>query len=441
MIIIIVLLLALAPGTLAAQAGPGIELAELIDQARATNPEIHAARRMADASAARIPQAGALPDPVLAAGLMNVPASRPGIAGDEMAMATVQLSQMLPAPGVRGERVRAARAAHEAALQRLAEVELGVVARVKISYYELYFAEQAIAVLERNRGLLEELAEIALRRYAVGAAPQHDVLRAQTEVTRIDEQLAGMRGTRVGLLAELNALAAQPTARDFVAAYPLFVARLARAAPTAGAFTLAALQTGMADGFPSLAELHAAALEDRPALRAQRHDAEQARASARLAERERIPDVEIMLGYGFAGAGGMNRLTAMLAVPLPVFAARRQGQAVLEAAAEADAVVHAQRSMEYQVLADVTARYSEALRVREQIALLSDGVIPHAQAAIASAITAYQAGTVDFASLLEAHAALFRNDIELGRQLADFGRALARLELAVGRDLIQENLP
>jgi outer membrane protein TolC len=41
-------------------------LAALIAEARANNPEIEATRRQAAAAAARVPQAGALPDPMVA---------------------------------------------------------------------------------------------------------------------------------------------------------------------------------------------------------------------------------------------------------------------------------------------------------------------------------------------------------------------------------------
>jgi outer membrane protein, heavy metal efflux system len=127
-----------------------------------------------------------------------------------------------------------------------------------------------------------------------------------------------------------------------------------------------------------------------------------------------------------------------VAVPLPIFAARKQRLVVAESLHELAAAEHERRSISHDVHAEVAARFAEAVRVREQIALLTDGVIPQAQATIASAAAAYQAGRIEFLGLLDAQAMLFRNEIELGRQLADFGRAIAQLELAVGRDLILE---
>lgn len=50
-----------------------LELEALVAEALACNPEIRAARERADALRERIPQAGALEDPMIAFGILNVP--------------------------------------------------------------------------------------------------------------------------------------------------------------------------------------------------------------------------------------------------------------------------------------------------------------------------------------------------------------------------------
>jgi outer membrane protein, heavy metal efflux system len=428
-----------APLAVAAQQASPMPPAKLVAEARASNPEIQAARRMADAGAARVRQAGALPDPMLSLGLMNLPAPEFSFRNDEMAMAAVQVGQMLPPPGVRGARESVARAAHRAELGRVAEVELAVVARLKATYHEIAFADRAVEVLGRNRALLEDLAEVARARFSVGAAPQQDVLRAHTEVTRLDSEVAGMRAERAMALAEINALLDRPVDSPLVPVYPADVHRLATAAAERGRFTVAPREPTLGAGLPTLAELQAAAPGTRPALQVQEHRVEQARSGLLLAERERLPDVELMLGYGrvpgMAGMDGANRVTAMISVPLPVFASRKQNQMVAEAGHELAAAELERRQMQQEVAAMIAARYAQAARLREQILLLRDGVIPQAQATVESAAAAYQGGRMEFVGLLDAHAMLFMNEIELARQLADFGAALAALEYAAGMEL------
>jgi outer membrane protein, heavy metal efflux system len=432
------LALALASTQLHAQDANVLELRALVASARTANPSIQAARRMEDAAQARVPQAGALPDPVLSAGVMNLSVNNPRLAGDEMALAVVQIAQMIPAPGIRGAREAMARQAQLAAGQRAQEVELAIVARVKAEYYELYAVEESLRLLERNRIVLEDIAEITSGRLAVGVAPQQDVLRAQTEVTRTDEQISSLRARRSAILASINALLEQPASREFSAVFPAATRALALAAPAAGAFTPVALQGGLGVGLPTLAQLQEMALEQRPLLRQQDHAVQQAREAIRLAERDRVPGLEVMLGYGTQFTGGMSRVTAMVAVPVPAFAARKQRQAVTEAMQELAASEFEQRSMASEIAAEVAARFAGVVRLREQIVLLMQGVIPQAQATFTSASAAYQSGAVEFLSLLDAQAMLVRNEIELGLRLAEFGRAFALLEQAVGRDLIPE---
>lgn len=428
----VALVLTLGPSAIGAQEPASLRV--LVAEARASNPEIAAAGRLAEAAAARVPQAGALDDPMLSAGLMYVPVPSFDLSRDGMTMGSVQIGQRLPAPGTRRAREAIARQNHQAAEWRAQEVESGVVARLKEAYYELIFVDGAQDVLTRNRSLVADLAEVATALFAVGRTPQQDVLRAQTEVTRLEEQIAGIQARRVAAAAEINALLQRPVTGPIEPVYPDGVRALALAPPAAGAFTAAALEGGLGDDFPSLAELQQQAVRHRPMLLEHVHRIAAAREAVRLTERERFPDVDVMLGYGARLDRG-DMVTAMVSVPLPVFAARKQRQAIIEAEHElaADELLHHQMVAEIQ--AEVATRYATLVRTREQILLLMDGVIPQARATIESATAAYQAGRVEFASLLEAQATLFRNEIELARRMADFGREMAALERAAGVEL------
>src|SRR5687768_8105935 len=77
-------------------------LEALLTAAEVGNPRIAAARHTARAAAARVSQAGALPDPMLGVGLMNVPLRDPGLRNDEMTMAQVRAEAVLPWPSKLG---------------------------------------------------------------------------------------------------------------------------------------------------------------------------------------------------------------------------------------------------------------------------------------------------------------------------------------------------
>jgi outer membrane protein, heavy metal efflux system len=411
-----------------------VRLDELVALARGRNPAIRAARHRAAAAEAQVPQAGALPDPTLSAGLMYLPLPDLDLSAEGMTMFSFQVSQRIPVPGSRALREAEAEALHRAALREVEELELQVVARLKAAYHELVFAQETERILERNRALLEDLASVAEGRLAVGGVPQQDVLRAQTEVTRIDEQLAGLDARRTAALAEINAILDRDPLQPVTPAYPRELRRVATAIPPAGAFTAASLEGGLGSGLPSLGELQAELLRSRPSLLAHIERIEAMEQRRARAERERWPDLGWMVAYS-PRSGRRDMLGLGLSVDLPLFRGRKQDQAVAEAVERvADHEVQ-HHEMVAELRSEVAARYNTLVRTRERILLVAEGVIPQARATVESATGAYQAGRVEFSGLLEAQATLFRNEIELVRLLADFGSELAALEAVVGIEI------
>ena len=352
-------------------------------------------------------------------------------------MATIEIGQRLPARGVRGAREAVARESHAAAVAAADETERLILARVKEAFYEAWFATSAIDILTRTQATFGETAEVARARYASGASPQRDVLRAQMQLARLEEQLASLRAERLAAIGELQALVDRQALELAPDDYPAEVRALALAPLPAGAFTAVTDTGSLGQRLPSLAELHRVAVARRPSLRALEHEEAAAREAVRLAEAERFPEMELMLGYGVRW-GHPDLLSAAIRVPLPVFAERRQRLAVVEARHELAAAAAAGRAGRNETRAELARRHAMLVRRREQIRLLLDGVVPHARTSIETASAAYATGRGELPEVLEAHATLFAAEMELARLLADFGRELAQLELAIGTDLLRE---
>ena len=89
---------------------------------------------------------------------------------------------------------------------QLAAKELEVIEQVKKAYFELYFLQLAITISERNRELLVDFARIAESKYRTGTASQQDLLRAQVEVSVLDNELIRFRQQRQSAQAQLARL-------------------------------------------------------------------------------------------------------------------------------------------------------------------------------------------------------------------------------------------
>ena len=82
-------------------------LARLTAQALAANPSLQVRQASARAAVSRIRAAGALPDPMLSAGVMNLTLPRFAFRESDFTEVDVELSQEFPWPGSLGARTQA----------------------------------------------------------------------------------------------------------------------------------------------------------------------------------------------------------------------------------------------------------------------------------------------------------------------------------------------
>ncbi len=385
-----------------------LRLTEALDLAREANPMLQAARLRADAALARVPQAGALPDPQLSFGLMNRPLSDFGT-DEPMTMNSLQLSQMLPWPGKLGFSER--RASHLARAESFEadETERQLIAQVKSVYLQLAYMDRALGIMGATRDLLRDFFQVSSAMYAVGSGLQQDVLQAQVAIAQMTEDITVMQQDRLAMAARFNAL-------------------LGREATAA----VGALELRPAGGvLPSVEELMEIAVQQRPALSAARERVLAAEAGYRAARRELYPDLMVGLGYGQRPQFD-DMVTVMVGISLPVWAGSRQ----LPMRREMQAMKVMEQAMELDLYNETFAELAElraqAERARVLSQLYATSVVPQARAAVESALSAYRVGRIDYTTLVMNEMTVNRYEIESVRLAAEYHRAVAGLEALVG---------
>src|SRR5205085_2348656 len=98
----------------------------------------------------------------------------------------------------------------EAEQQNYLSVVRDVTARLKVAYYEWAAVQKAIEITRANGDLLSRFEEIARNRYAVGKGLQPDVLKAQFEVSSLEQELAMLDEKRQRAEAQIASLLAIP---------------------------------------------------------------------------------------------------------------------------------------------------------------------------------------------------------------------------------------
>jgi outer membrane protein TolC len=395
---------------------PALSLQELVREALERNPEIQTALRMVEAKRARVPQAGALPDPMLTYGVMNegrpVPFQTLGTAG--FSEVYVGISQDIPYPGKRGLREKVAREDASAEEWAYQAARRRVVADVALAYYDLYATHAALEIVERNLRLMDQLAKVAQARFAVGQATQQDVLDAEVELSRLEERRSLLEQRRATVEAAIGRLLYRTTP-----------ARLGRPVPVAATPLPAGLD-----------ELLAQAEEESPVLREKRGRAAAADRKVDLARRERLPDLGVSFVYH--NRGSLDPYYALGGtLSLPIYAGRKQKKAIEEAAADLGSVRSATDAARADVRYAVTDAYLMASTAERLLRLYGDGILKQARLSLDSAIAQYQVGKVDFLTLITSWRRLLDYDLTYHEQLAEHEKALARLAVHIGPSAAQ----
>src|SRR5436853_7445912 len=99
-------------------------------------------------------------------------------------------SQTFPGAGKRELRYEVASQGVDIAAAELEATKLDVAARVRATFYELLRNEDELRLHDEQIVLARQAVASARIKYTVGRVPQHDVLKAQIEVTKLADHLA-----------------------------------------------------------------------------------------------------------------------------------------------------------------------------------------------------------------------------------------------------------
>jgi len=381
-------------------------LARLTTEAIAANPSLDARRAMARAATARVRPAGALPDPMLSAGVMDLTLPRFAFRESDFTEVDVELSQEFPWPGTLGARTGAARAQARGSQAEVAARRREVVVRTAELYYRLRYVVTARATLIRQRQLLATGVDIATVRYASTTAPQSDPLQARVALARLDTEEADLAAQETEFRAQLKALR-NIMGPDSLSIEPIRPEQVPRDPHPSEAASNEPEDSVGSDSLP-----------EHPRLTARRAAIEASEHTVRVEQLGARPDFTIITRYG-ARPLGADFFSAFIGVRVPLYAGRKQLRLADAARAEAEAARAG--------LAEEQAALSEEIRtVRAQIRsgatrlrLLTDRVVPSAQATVDATLRNYRVGQVQFLTVLATEDALYRAQLDAARVAAE----------------------
>jgi cobalt-zinc-cadmium efflux system outer membrane protein len=397
----------LLPAVADEQYGLGTDLAGLLDYAREHNPEFAATRYEADAARQRVQSSAALPDPVLRTELMDV-------TNQGMNKATkFTLMQSVPWYGKRDLQRGVAEAQAVQSDGQVAATWAELSGQIKSAYAMYYYSSGSERLSRESLELMNNLEQVARTRYANGAGEQQEVIRAQVEQTGMRGELLDLENERHHAQVRLNTLLSRPAMSAL--AEPESLRRL----PVAAQLDYAVLEQKLRARNPQLLIADARSSE--------------AAQSRDLAYRNRYPGFTLGVAPT-QSSNGIRTWDLMVELNIPLQRSSRHAQEH-----EADAMLSAstmrKQALLNQMLADLSESLSGLETARHIESLAATQLLPQAELTYQSALSGYENGKVDFATLLDAQRQILKARQQQLKAQLEAQLRLAEIERLLGEEL------
>lgn len=395
----------------------GSSLAGLLEYARVHNPELVASRFEAEAALQRVEPAGALPDPVLRAELMDITNQGTGkgasMLPSQVGSTRYTLMQSVPWYGKRDLQRDLATAQADQASGQVTASWSDLSSRIKSTYAMYHYLSASERLTQQTLELLGSLERIIRTRYANGLGSQQEVIRVQIEATNLHSELIPLGNKHHHAHVRLNSLLSRP------AYAPLAEPAQLRPLPTPAQLDEEMLQKKLRARNPQLL-----------IAEAQIQSAERSRDLAYI---DRYPDFTLGIAPTQAGSAVKSwGLMIELNIPLQQSSRRSQEREAEALLVAADA---RKQSIRDQMAATLSASLSELNAARRTEQLFATRLLPQSELTYQSALAGYETGKVDFATLIAAQRQILHARQQQLKSQLDAQLQLADIERLLGEEL------
>lgn len=359
-----------------------LTIAEAEDLARKGEPMQLALMAQADALHEEAIAAGSLPDPVLRVGLANYPINGGSFSTEGMTQAQLALSQSFPR--ARAEGVAQVRAQAEVFSHSADSRSRDVLAAVRIAWLEAYYAQQAWVLVSESRPFFADLVTITRSMYAVGRKTQHDVLRAELELSRLEDRLIETGQARSESKARLSRWLLQNANRPVALKLPDW-------------------------GSPPTLENLQAGLASHPAIAAGDAGVSAQDAAVRIAEENKKPGWALEAGYGYRdgrladGSPRSDFISLSVSVDLPFFSKNRQDRKLAAALSNRRAARESRAELTARLSSELSVEYARWTDLTRRLALYETQILEQSKGQAQAALLAYQSDTGDFSDVMRGY--------------------------------------
>lgn len=329
------------------------------------------------------------------------------------------ISQHLPFPGklyLQGNAMTAVSRQFYADYQK---AKLDFFYELRDAYYEYWFLYKNILVTEKNMELLKHFEGVAQSRFKSGLTSNQDLLKAQVELGKLENDLLTLNDYRKPVAARLNAVLDRDV--EMTIAWPAEIDHEIKAL----------------DEEIIYQKFH----ENNPDLEKAAQRIEESKKKVWLARMDYLPDLTVSLDYIATGSSpmpvagsGRDATSVMFKVNLPLWYGKQKSQ-LDEASAVKESAEADRRQAEKELAAKIKMIYFKIRDAERQIKLYRDALVPKAEQSLKASETAYSGGKVDFLNLIDSQRMLLGFQLSYYKSIRDYQQRLAELEMMIGESL------
>jgi len=283
-------------------------------------------------------------------------------------------------------------------------------------------AKESIRLIETDRELFEQLVEISEASYstAYGSTQQQDVVRAQLELTRLDDRLTKLKQQQEVSQKQLG----QWVSGRFVQHYSMLDASTTAFNDIDTSF-LPTLELRRRDLLDMDEQTLVEALTKHPSILGVESLIKASNTEIELAKQKYKPQWGVSASYGYRGndAAGGNRADLFsigVSFDLPIFTEKRQDKQVQSAVSEAESVKTKKWMLLREMIAEFESAKVQLQRLNQRNELYQQKLLPQIHEQAEAALTAYTNDEGDFSEVVRARIDVL--DAELDKLAIDVER-------------------
>ncbi len=366
---------------------PVLTLAQAEKMALVDEPGIVSQQWQMESLSAQSIADGQLNDPKLQVILNNLPTDTFEFDQENMTQFKVGIIQQFPSGDSLNIRQQKTRKQSELLLSKISDRKLSIIKEVRLTYFEIYYWEKAKKTIKQNKQFFSQLVDIVQSMFSVGRNNQQDLIRAQLELSRLDDRIVKITQNINTQRSKLSRwIGAQNSSQTLATQLP------ALSIPV------------ISDDFETLSQhffSHPKILEIDKKMEISRKDIE-------LAKESYKPGWALNVGYGYRdnnpnGTKRADFLTAGVTMDIPLFTANRQDKKLLAKEHRYQSLKDTRVEMLRQLVANLQQEAANEEQLQNRHQLYNNLILPQAGQQTQASLVAYQSDRGDFADVMRAY--------------------------------------